>query len=429
MSSYLEVHGVTKLGGSVRVGGAKNAALPILISSLLTAERCVYRNVPNLEDVGLTIHLLKHFGASVERDGSFVSVTTPSLVATEASYSLVKALRASFWVLAPLLARGGAARVSLPGGDIIGARPVDIHLESLTRMGADIRVNHGTIYATAVNGLKPAELNFRFPSVGATHQILMAAALTPGRSVIRGAACEPEVVALADVLNKMGARVEGAGTSDIEITGVRELAGLETELIGDRIEAATYLLCGAACGGKVRVAGFTPSHLGSFLDTLREMGCVLLIGEDYIELTQSGPLKAVRIETGPFPGFATDIQAPLMAALTLAKGKSEIVENIYEGRFGHVSELCRMGAKITVDGRLATIEGVAELSGARVEARDIRAGAALVIAGLAADGISSILEPQHLRRGYENLEAKVRSLGGVVRHRVTDAEDFMFTGC
>jgi UDP-N-acetylglucosamine 1-carboxyvinyltransferase len=431
MSEYLEISGGTPLAGEVRVGGAKNAALPQLMACLLTAEKCILHNIPNLEDVTIALHLLEHFGAEIERYGETVKVSVPRLLASEASYTLVKALRASFWVLSPLLARGGAARVALPGGDIIGARPVDIHLESLVKMGAEIQVKHGVVYASAPNGLKRAVIDFRFPSVGATHQIIMAAALTPGETVIKGAACEPEVSALAEMINKMGGSVEGAGTSEITIRGRETLGGAELTLIGDRIEAGTYLLAGATSGGKVTVRGFTPSFLGKFLDVLKNMGLKVECGEDYVSVENYRGMQAVEISTGPFPELATDLQAPLMAALCFAEGVSKIEENIYEGRFGHVSELCRMGADIKLTDRVALINssGVSNLTGAEVEAMDIRAAASLVIAALGCKGTSLIGELQHLRRGYEMLETKLLGIGAKLGCKMRDPEDFIFSGC
>lgn len=429
MSEYIEITGGKPLSGEIRVTGAKNAALPLLIASLLTDEPCRFTNVPNLDDVYLTLHLLEHFGCSPEFRCDEAVVHTPKLQATEASYSLVKALRASFWVLAPLLARGGAARVALPGGDIIGARPVDIHLEALKQMGADIRLKHGIVYATAVDGLKPAEVNFRFPSVGATHQVLMAAALTPGHSRIIGAAREPEIVALAEMLNSMGAEIEGAGTSEINIQGARELHGVEVNLVGDRIAAGTYLLAGVASRGAVTVKGCRPEDLTSFCQTLERIGVRVERYPDGICVQASGVLNPVRVATQPHPGFPTDLQAPLMAALATVSGESTIEESVFEGRFGHVAELGRMGAQITVKDRIATVRGVTNLIGAPVEALDIRAGAALVIAAVAAEGTTKVQEIHHLRRGYELLEENLSTLGAHVRTHIGDAEDFMFTGC
>lgn len=429
MSEFFEIVGGTPLRGKVKVGGAKNAGLPLLIATLLTGEECNITNVPNLTDTSLVLHLLEQFGAQLEYDGDTVKVETPKLVATEASYSLVKALRASFWVLAPLLARGGAARVALPGGDLIGARPVDLHLEGLSKMGAEISLKHGVVHAVAQRGLRPAQIDLSFPSVGATHQLVMAASLTPGRTIITGCAREPEIVALADLLNLMGADVQGAGTSVVEIRGESALHGAKYDLIGDRIEAGTYLLAGAISGGEVTAEGIRPEFFGAFLDVLREMGLEVSSTENSVSVKSNGRLKAVNVKTMPFPGVATDLQAPLMAALTVAEGTSTIEETIYEGRFGHASELARMGAKIKIADRTATIEGVERLAGAPVDGLDIRAAAALVLAALASEGRSEIHELHHLRRGYEHVEKKLGALGARVWARVSDPDDFLFAGC
>jgi len=361
--------------------------------------------------------------------GGSVRVRVPALKATEASYSLVKALRASFWVLAPLLARGHAARVALPGGDIIGARPVDIHLEALTKMGADIRVKHGVVLASAVGGLRPASIDLRSPSVGATHQILMAAALTPGTSVINGAAREPEIVALAEMLTKMGAEIEGAGSATIVVRGRDALGGAHVHMIGDRIEAGTYLLAGVATRGDVRVSGVNPKHLPVFLELLASGGVSVETGADWVRVSAPEGMRGFRACTAPFPELATDLQAPLMAALAVARGEGVIEENVFDGRYNHVAELCRMGASIRVQDRIAIITGVDKLCGAPVEAFDIRAGAALVIAGLAAEGTTVIHEPHHLRRGYEALERKLTSLGAIVGSKFQDLDDYAFSGC
>lgn len=429
MSEFIEIVGGNRLTGTIQVSSAKNAALPVLIASLLTSETVEVRKVPNLEDVNLLCSLLEHLGSDIRNNDSTVYLKTEKLEASEASYSLVKALRASFWVLAPLLARGGAARVALPGGDIIGARPVDLHLAALEQMGADLKVKHGTVYATAPKGLRPAAISLRFPSVGATHQILMAAALTRGTTVIEGAACEPEVVALSDMLSAMGAEIEGAGTPKIVVSGKGELGGACVDLIGDRIEAGTYLLAAAITGGEVEVQGVKPEYFGKFLDVLDGMGLKLELGASSIRASALGRLRGVNVSTAPFPGVATDLQAPLMAALAVGGGTSFIEESVFEGRFGHVSELCRMGAKISVNDRIAAIEGVERLTGAEVEGMDIRAAASLVVAALAAEGVTTLHEPQHLRRGYERLEAKLASLGARISRRVADPEDYLFAGC
>jgi UDP-N-acetylglucosamine 1-carboxyvinyltransferase len=429
MSQYFEIVGGTPLQGSVLLGGAKNAALPMLIASLLTPEKVILRNVPEIQDIEIALNLLQTFGAVVSRYKNVVELTTEKLIASEASYSLVKALRASFWVLAPLLARGGAARVSLPGGDIIGARPVDLHLSALQAMGADITLSHGTVYATAVKGLSPAHISFHVPSVGATHQVLMAASLTPGITVLEGAAREPEIVALATMLSKMGAVIEGAGSSTITIQGREELKGLDTFVIGDRLEACTYLLAGLVSKGDVLVEGIDNSFLEKPLEVLQEMEAEVITGNNFVRVKYKKPFLGATISTGPFPEFATDLQALFMATLATAQGESSIVEHVFEGRFGNVSELCRMGAHITVRENTAFIKGVASLEGARVDCLDIRAAAALVIAAVGAQGRTDIYEIHHLRRGYENLEKKLSSLGARISLRNDEASDYVFTGC
>ena len=429
MSECLEIQGGKPLNGVIKVSGAKNAALPMLMASLLTSQKVVYRNVPNLADVAYTKRLLEHFGAQVDWHRDVIEVQAEKIKAKEASYSLVKALRASFWILGPLLARVGAARVALPGGDAIGTRPVDMHLSGLTKMGADIKLKHGVVYATAPNGLKPAKIDFSFPSVGATHQILMAAALTPGVTTLTGVAREPEVLALCDLLTSMGANVEGAGSSKIEIEGQDELGAAQVDLIGDRIEAGTYLCAAAATGGEVTVTGIKPEYLPVVLDLFEQMGLGVQTTENSITVKRDRALKPVSISTGPFPQFATDLQAPFMAALTLTDGMSHIEENIFEGRFGHVSELNRMGAKIVADGRSARIEGVATLSSAPVEGGDIRGAASLLIAALAAKGTTVLHEIEHLRRGYESLEQKLLGVGARVSCRPEQLEDCISIGC
>ncbi|MCB9030213.1 MAG: UDP-N-acetylglucosamine 1-carboxyvinyltransferase [Deltaproteobacteria bacterium] len=429
MSEIIEIRGGRPLKGTIQASGAKNAALPMLMATLLTPEPCILRNVPNLLDTGLTLGLLEHFGANCSYSNSIAKICVPKLRATEASYSLVKALRASFWVLGPLLARGGAARVALPGGDAIGTRPVDIHLKALEKMGAEVKLKHGVVYATAPHGLHPAEIKFHFPSVGATHQLMMAAALTPGITTLSNVAREPEVSALADMLNQMGAKIEGAGTDRIVIEGCSELTGVDVTMIGDRIEAGTYLMAAIATAGEITITGINPEHLRAVLDLLVHMGVEVKTTTDSISVKTVSVPNAQKVTTQPFPGFPTDLQAPLMALLTIANGESKIEEKIFEGRYGHVPELNRMGAKITVNDREAIIEGVMKLSAAPVDGGDIRAAAALVVAGLAADGITQIHEIEHLRRGYENLEQKFRSLGAQIGCVPEEIEDAVATGC
>ncbi len=429
MQEFLEIRGGKPLKGSIKVGGAKNAALPLFIASLLTSERCEFSGVPQLQDVDLTINLLEQLGSVVSYEGSAVCIETPSIESFEASYTLVKALRASFWVLGPLIARKGLAEVALPGGDAIGTRPVDIHLEALAKMGADIKLTHGVVHASARSGLHPAKIELRMPSVGATHQILMTAALVPGTTVINGAAREPEIVALCEMLSSMGATIEGAGSATLAITGKRELGGAKVKLLGDRIEAATYLLAGVATRGEVRVNGVAPKDLGSFIELLVEMGVKVASGIDWVMVNAESGAKGVRVSTAPFPGLATDIQAPLMAALATAEGRSVIEETIFEGRFTHVSELLRLGAKIETHDRIATVEGVQRLSGAPVEGHDIRGAASLVVAALGASGSTQIYEPHHLRRGYEKLEFKLSELGGFAGWKPEEIEDAIAIGC
>jgi UDP-N-acetylglucosamine 1-carboxyvinyltransferase len=431
MSEYLEIIGGVPLYGEVRISGAKNAILPMLCATLLTSEKCTFTNVPNIQDVAIACHLLERLGANFEHSTLGLVIEVPQLKATEASYSLVKALRASFWVLGPLLARGGAARVALPGGDLIGARPVDMHLSALAKMGADIKLSNGMVFAQAPKGLKPSHIELRFPSVGATHQILMAAALTPGVTSLVGAAREPEVVALSQMLVAMGAEIEGIGESNILIHGKEYLSGVTTAVIGDRLEAMTYMLAGLITGGKVKAKGINPSFLEMPLDILANMGAEISIGEDFIEIgaNLSEPLKPTVITTGPYPQFATDLQPLFAPVLCLAHGVSTIDELVFEGRFGYMSELCRLGANLQIDRHRAYISGPSQFSGALVECYDIRAAASILIAGLAAQGTTIISEIQHLRRGYESLENKFQSLGACIRKRISDPEDFLFVGC
>ena len=445
MQEVLCVTGGRRLEGRVQVSGAKNAALPLLIASLLTEEECVFENVPNLEDISVLLRLLRSLGAEFEFHANRVRLRTPKIRCTEAPYGLVKALRASFWVLGPLLARFGEARVSLPGGDAIGTRPVDIHLEGLSKMGAEVRLDHGVVYATAPGGLRPADITLDFPSVGATHQLLMAAALTSGRTVIRGAAREPEIVDVAKFLSSLGAKIEGAGTAEIEISGCRELGFGSHQVVhrvmGDRIEAATYLAAAAATGGKVCVEGIAGEDMASVLELFEATGSTVLSSCGLVEADEekeavsqvvvSGPakLEPVSFETAPFPGVATDVQPMLMAMLTRANGKSVIRETVFENRFGHVAEYRRFGADITIDGRVATICGVPSLTSAPVEAGDIRAAAGLAIIALLAEGTTIISEIYHLDRGYDGLVSKLDSLGAKVsRIPALESRELVF-GC
>ncbi len=417
------------LSGEVTVGGAKNASLPLLFSTLLTAQKCILSNIPDLEDILVTLKILKAFGAEYSYKDGVIDITTKKIISTTAPYGLVKSLRASFWLMGPLLARAGSAAVSLPGGDAIGTRPVDLHLKALSEFGAEFRMEHGVVYGTTPGGLRPADITLPFPSVGATHNALMTATLIPGKSVLRGVAKEPEVVDLAKFLNSLGADIQGAGTDEIYINGKKELGSATHSVIGDRIEAATYLLAGAMTAGEIVLKGIDQDSIRSTLHLLKEMGCEITNHENYIVLQGPEKLKAINFSTAPFPGVATDVQPLFLAALTIAEGVSEIKETVFESRFGHVAEYRRFGADISVDGRTAIVKGKSELSSAPVEAHDIRAAAGLVLLGLVADGTTQVREIHHLDRGYEKMESKLRNLGAKIsRIPSVDFREIVF-GC
>ncbi len=429
MREQYVIEGGQRLEGAVSVSGAKNAALPLIISTLLTAEPCRLTNVPDLEDIAVTLRMLGMLGAKSKFRGGVLEIETPSIDGTVAPYALVKALRASFWVLGPLLARVGEARVALPGGDAIGSRPVDLHLKGLAALGADIRFMQGAVVAHAPGKLRGAKINLEYPSVGATHHLLMTASRVEGETIIEGAAREPEVVALAELLIAMGAEIEGAGSSVLRIVGRDELGGAQIEVIGDRIEAATYLVAGAMTAGEVSVEGIGKDAMQSTLEVLSEMGAELEAGENSISIRAENRLKSAAFSTAPIPGLATDVQPLLMAAATVADGTSVITETVFDNRFGHVAEYRRLGADIELDGRTATVKGVAQLSGAPVEATDIRAAAGLVLMGLAAAGTTEINEIHHLDRGYESLTEKFCSLGAKIsRTPVAEDRELVF-GC
>jgi UDP-N-acetylglucosamine 1-carboxyvinyltransferase len=387
-----------------------------LFATLLSEQACTLRNVPDLADISVTLRLLRSFGASCSFQDNVITTQTPEITGVEAPYSLVKALRASFWALGPLLARVGEARVSLPGGDAIGTRPVDLHLKGMAQLGADVKMEHGVVIASAPGGLRGAKIDLDFPSVGATHNLLMCAAGTPGETILSGAAREPEVIELCDLLSQMGAEIDGIGTSTIQIKGRKDLGGAEIDVLGDRIEAVTYLLAAALTGGEVCVDGIDPHYLEAELGLMREMGCRIdLEKSNSICISTKGELQAVSFETAPHPGVATDVQPLFVAALAKAKGVSEVVETVFENRFGHVAEYRRFGADISVEGRLARITGVnGNLSSAPVEGGDIRAAAGLVLLGLVADGVTQVRELHHLDRGYEGLVSKLNELGAQI---------------
>jgi UDP-N-acetylglucosamine 1-carboxyvinyltransferase len=427
--AFLQIEGGAPLKGKVVVQGAKNAALPQLIAALLTGEACTFTNVPELEDVSLVLSLLSSLGAKTERLKDKVTISAPSIKTAEASYSLVRSLRASFWVLAPLLARCGEARIALPGGDIIGARPVDMHLSALSQLGVSISVKQGIVVARAPEGLHPASITLPFPSVGATHQVLMIASLIDGTTVLNGAAREPEVVALSEMLSRMGASFEGVGSSKVTIHGRKTLVGTHSHLIGDRIEAGTFLLAALSSRGKVRVEGIHPNFLETFLEVLRESGAYVATGDDWIEVAWQKSLTCVRVVTGPFPEFPTDLQAPLMALCCTCQGDSTIEETVFEGRFSNVAELGRLGARISVRDRVAVVHGVSQLAAASVDGLDIRAAAALVVAALGAEGESEIHEIHHLRRGYAHFEERLQALGAKLKVCNPATSDFGSVGC
>jgi UDP-N-acetylglucosamine 1-carboxyvinyltransferase len=413
------IRGGAVLSGEVMVSGSKNAALPLLFSTLLTPERCVIRNVPTLADVRTAIAVLRHLGARVERspDGREVVVEAREIGCTEAPYDLVKTMRASFLVLGPLLARFGRARVSTPGGCAIGARPVDLHLTGLQLMGARLRISEGYVEAEAER-LHGAKILLDFPSVGATQQLMMAASLAEGTTVIENAAREPEIVCLALALARMGVAIEGAGTSEVTIEGRTELAGGEQTVIPDRIEAGTYMVAAAVTRGAVDVVGARADHLEAFIAKLREAGVRVREHEGGVHVEPNGRLRAVDVKTMPYPGFPTDLQAQFMTLMTRAGGTSTLTETIFENRFLHAQELVRMGAEIRVDGNRAIVRGSHALSGAPVMATDLRASVCLVLAGLAARGTTRVSRVYHLDRGYERVEAKLSALGAdVVREK------------
>ena len=407
------IEGGQRLQGEVRISGAKNAALPILCSSILTGGRCVFHNVPVLNDVRTMGRLLARLGAEVEGERS-LTISAQKLTDFVAPYDLVKTMRASVLVLGPLVARHGRARVSLPGGCAIGARPIDQHLMGLEAMGAEITLSHGYVEARAKR-LVGARIVCDVPTVTGTENLLMAACLAKGLTVIENAAREPEVEELARVLVKMGARIQGAGTAIVTIEGVDELQPIEHAIIPDRIEAGTFMVAAAITRGDVLVRDCLPEHLDAVTAKLRAAGAEITAEDGGLRVRAAGPLHAVDITTQPYPGFPTDMQAQFMVLAAIAEGQSVITETIFENRYMHVQELARMGAEIHVDGRTSIIRGRPALEGATVMATDLRASASLILAGLVAAGETEVLRVYHLDRGYEKLERKLASLGARVR--------------
>ncbi|MGD0945994.1 MAG: UDP-N-acetylglucosamine 1-carboxyvinyltransferase [Candidatus Binatia bacterium] len=408
------IRGGRRLKGEVVVDGAKNAALPILLASLMTPERCTFHRIPHVVDVRTTLRLLANLGAHVaESDGS-ISVQAERLARLEAQYELVKTMRASFLALGPLLARFGRARVSTPGGCAIGSRPVDLHLEGLQKMGARIRIVHGYVEAEAER-LQGARIYLDVPSVGATEHLMTVATLAAGTTVIENAAREPEVVDLARALTAMGAKINGAGEDVITIEAVSALRGCDFTIIPDRIEAGTFMIAAAITEGDVYVRGARAKHLHAVILKLREAGVEVQEDAEGIRVIGNGRPSSVDIKTMPYPGFPTDLQAQMMALMALADGRSVISETIFENRFMHVLELNRMGADIKVQGHSAFVRGVVALSGAPVMATDLRASVCLVLAGLAADGETEVSRVYHLDRGYTRIEEKLSALGADIR--------------
>jgi UDP-N-acetylglucosamine 1-carboxyvinyltransferase len=423
----IAITGGARLAGEIPISGAKNSALKLMAASLLTEETLRLTNMPRLADTRFLGKLLQRLGTEVVEadgeDGPETLLRTQEIVSAIASYDLVRQMRASFNVLGPLVARTGQAKVSLPGGCSIGARPVDLHLKALEALGARIDLHEGYVYASAPRGLKGGPIDFPLVSVGATEHAILAAVLADGETVITSAACEPEMVDLADCLNKMGAKITGAGTSTIRIEGVSRLHGATHAVMPDRIETGTYALAAAMAGGEVRLTKTRSDFIQALIDKMVEAGVEVTPHNDGLTVKRNGALlKAVEVETGVYPGFATDLQAQFMALMTLAEGESVIKETIFENRFMHAPELMRLGADIAVQGGEARVRGVPALEGAQVMATDLRASVSLVIAGLAARGETTVNRVYHLDRGFERLEEKLGACGAQIRRIKGDGE-------
>ncbi len=399
------------LKGSVKIDGAKNAVLPIIAATLLAKGKSVIKEVPNLRDVHVISDLLRHLGAEVEYEGKTLTVDATNITTCEAPYELVRKMRASFLVMGPLLSRFNYTKISMPGGCAIGTRPIDLHLKGFKCLGADVEIDHGFVEARTEK-LKGSKLYLDFPSVGATENIMMAACLAEGTTIIENAAEEPEIVDLANFLNEMGADVKGAGTNTIRIKGVKELRGAEHTVIPDRIEAATYMVAAAMTKGDIVIENVLMEHLKPVTAKLKEAGCKIIELENAVRVIGPETLKPIDIKTLPHPGFPTDVQAQFMAMLTIAKGTGVVIETVFENRYMHVAEFNRMGANIKIEGRTAVVKGVDQLYGAKVNATDLRAGAALILCGLIAEGDTEIGEIYHIQRGYVDIDKKITALGG-----------------
>ncbi|WLR55323.1 UDP-N-acetylglucosamine 1-carboxyvinyltransferase [Mesobacillus subterraneus] len=417
------VRGGQRLSGSVKVEGAKNAVLPVIAATLLASDgKSVIRDVPTLSDVYTINEVLRSLNAVVEFENNTITVDASRELKIEAPFEYVRKMRASVLVMGSLLARNGRARVALPGGCAIGSRPIDQHLKGFEAMGATVKVGNGFIEAEAVDGLHGAKIYLDFPSVGATENIMMAAVLAKGTTVIENVAKEPEIVDLANFLNKMGAKVKGAGTGTIKIEGVEVLFGADHNIIPDRIEAGTFMVASAITGGNVLVKGAVPEHLSSLVAKMEEMGVTIIEEEDGLRVIGPEKLKAVDIKTMPHPGFPTDMQSQMMALLLRAQGTSMITETVFENRFMHVEEFRRMNANIKIDGRSVIMNGPSNLQGAEVAATDLRAAASLILTGLVADGMTRVTELYHLDRGYVDFHQKLAALGADIE-RVSEVEE------
>ena len=405
--------GDESLRGDVRISGAKNAALPILASALLVGGWNTFHNIPDLMDIKTIRKLLNSLGVEIEGQGT-LRINAGVITSCEASYDLVRTMRASILVLGPLVARMGEARVSLPGGCAIGARPVNLHIKALQALGAEVTLKDGYVEAKATR-LKGAEIYFDISTVTGTENIMMAATLAKGKTLLKNAAREPEVVNLAEVLIGMGARISGAGSDVITIEGVERLHPAEATVIPDRIEAGTFLIAAGITGGDVRILGCNPLHLDALIAKLRDAGMRIDVAEDSLRAAGDGTLRSVDIKTLPYPGFPTDLQAQVMALMAVAKGLSVITETVFENRFMHVSEMIRMGADIVIQGKSALVRGVSKLHGAPVMATDLRASASLILAGLAAEGTTVLSRVYHIDRGYQQIEKKLSALGADIR--------------
>lgn len=408
------IDGGVKLGGEIAVSGAKNATLPVMAATILTGGEFKFSNVPDLIDIKTMGHLLRILGAQIEQEENLLCINTNQLSGWEAPYELVSKMRASIYVLGPLLARFGKAKVSFPGGCAIGTRPVDLHLMALEKLGATINIEHGYIVAECEK-LIGADIHFKRISVGATANSLMAAVLAEGETNLYNCAIEPEIEFFSEFLNKMGADIRGIGTSHLHIKGVSELKAIETEMLSDRIEAGTFLIAGAITGSQITITNCVPNHLGEFFDKLKLAGCDFDIVGNQITIKPGEDIYPVNLKTAPFPEFPTDLQAQFMALMCLCKGESIIEEGIFPDRFTHAAELNRLEADIKVEGNLAKVKGVKKMSGAPVMATDLRASAALVLAGLAAEGRTEISRIYHIDRGYENFECKLQALGAKIK--------------